>query len=75
MARLTAKARKHLSGSTFAGPDRSFPIPDKNHAKAALALIRHAPESARPKIRARAEAKLHSKAKGGSVQCSTPFNY
>lgn len=58
MARLTAEARRGLKSSTFAGPHRSFPIPDKNHAKAALALIRHAPASARPKIRARARAML-----------------
>jgi hypothetical protein len=58
MARLTAEKRRGLKDSTFAGPHRSFPIPDKNHAKAALALIRHAPASARPKIRARAHAML-----------------
>lgn len=58
MARLTAKARKALPAKDFAGPDRSFPIQDKNHAKAALALIRHAPASAKPKIRARAKAML-----------------
>lgn len=58
MARLTTAQRDKLPGKTFAGPDRSFPIPDKNHAKAALALIRHAPASARPKIRARAHAML-----------------
>lgn len=63
MARLTTKARKSLSSSTFAGPHRSFPIPDKGHAKAALALIGKAPPSARPKIRERAEEKLH----GGKV--------
>jgi hypothetical protein len=58
MSRLTATARKALPSSTFAGPGRSFPIPDKNHARAALALIGHAPASAQPKIRARAEAML-----------------
>lgn len=36
MARLTSKQRSSLPKSTFAGPGRSFPIPDKNHAKAAL---------------------------------------
>ena len=60
MSKLSAKARKALPSSTFAGPGRSFPIPDKNHAKAALALIGHAPASAQPKIRARAEAMLHA---------------
>ena len=62
MAKLSAAPRKKLPSSTFAGPDRSFPIPDKNHAKAALALINNAPPSARPKIRAKAKAML---AKGG----------
>ena len=66
MAKLSARARAKLPSSTFAGPGRSFPIPDKNHAKAALALIGHAPASARPKIRARAHAMLGS-ADGGMV--------
>ena len=59
MARLTTKERRALPGSTFAGPHRSFPVPDVNHAKAALALIGHASPAARPKIRARAEAMIH----------------
>lgn len=63
MARLTAAARRKLPSSTFAGPGRSFPIPDKNHAKAALALIGHAPASARAHIRAVAERKLHGSEK------------
>ena len=59
MARLTAEARKKLPAKTFAGPGRSFPIPDKKHARAALMLIGHAPASARPHIRAVADAMLH----------------
>lgn len=58
MAKLSAADRRALPASTFAGPGRSFPIPDKGHAKAALAEINHAPASARPRIRARAKAKL-----------------
>ena len=58
MARLTAAQRKKLPSSAFAGPGRSFPIPDKNHARAALSMIGKAPASARPAIRARANAKL-----------------
>jgi hypothetical protein len=72
MAKLSTKARAKLPKSTFAGPGRSFPIPDKKHAKAALMLINKAPASARPKIRARADAKLAGKAAGGKVRCSTP---
>ena len=63
MARLTAAQRRALPSSTFAGPDRSFPIPDKNHARAALREIHNAPASAQPRIRARAEAML-GKGKG-----------
>lgn len=64
MAKLTAKARKKLPASDFAGPDRSFPIEDKNHARAALGRINNAPASARPKIRAKADAMLKGKSKG-----------
>lgn len=61
MAKLTSKARKALPSSTFAGPGRSFPIPDKKHARAAIMLSGKAPPAARPKILAAARAKL----KGG----------
>lgn len=61
MAKLTAAARKKLPSSTFAGPKRSFPIPDAGHAKAALGRINNAPASARPQIRARAKAMLAKK--------------
>ena len=37
MADLTAKARNALPASKFAGPDRSYPIPDKAHAANAKA--------------------------------------
>jgi len=39
MAVLTTQHRNALPASTFAGPGRSFPIPDANHAKAALSLV------------------------------------
>jgi hypothetical protein len=32
MATLTTKQRKAMPSSKFAGPDRSYPIPDKAHA-------------------------------------------
>ncbi len=60
MAKLTAAKRKKLPASTFAGPDRSFPIPDAGHARAALGRINNAPPSARPKIRAKARKMLKS---------------
>lgn len=38
MARLTAAARRALPDSAFAGPNRSFPVHDAKHAKAANML-------------------------------------
>lgn len=60
MSKLTSKERKKLPSSVSAGPGRSFPIPDKDHARSALLLIGHAPPSAQPKIRAKAETMLHA---------------
>ena len=37
MAELTTKSRKKLPASKFAGPDRSYPIPDTKHAANAKA--------------------------------------
>ena len=37
MAKLTTKKRNALPKGDFAGPDRSYPIEDKNHAKNAKA--------------------------------------
>jgi hypothetical protein len=39
VARLTSKERSDLPVSTFAGPDRSYPIPDTSHARNALARV------------------------------------
>ena len=36
MTKLTARHRNALPAKTFAGPNRSFPINDANHARAAL---------------------------------------
>jgi len=58
VSKLTKGQRSKLPAKTFAGPNRSFPIPDKQHAKAALMLINKAPASARPKIRAKARGML-----------------
>jgi len=37
MAKLTTKQRKALKPSQFAGPDRSYPVEDKAHARNAKA--------------------------------------
>ena len=39
MATLTTKARNILPGKVFALPGRRYPIPDINHAKAALSRV------------------------------------
>jgi hypothetical protein len=39
MARLTGKERDKLPAKDFAGPDRSYPIQDKSHARNALARV------------------------------------
>lgn len=66
MAKLTAKARKAIPAAEFAGPGRSFPIPDANHARAALSMLHYAPVADRQKIKARAEAKLNDARKSHS---------
>ena len=64
MARLTAKQRNKMPAKTFAGPGRSFPIPDKGHARAALQDLPKAKGltlAQAQKIHAAAERKLHGK--------------
>lgn len=65
MAKLTTKQRNKLPNSTFAGPNRSYPIPDKAHAANAKARATQQYEagnlskSARDKIRAKANKVLY----------------
>lgn len=67
MAKLTAKSRNKLPASKFAGPDRSYPIPDKSHARNAKARASQMEaegklsKSAKAKIDAKADAKLGKK--------------
>lgn len=57
MAKLTAKQRKALPDSAFAGPGRSFPMNDAAHKKAAVMLQKFASPATRKKIKARAGKK------------------
>lgn len=50
-AKLTTAQRKKMSGSTFCGPNRSFPIPDCAHVTAARRLIGRAKVGAATKSR------------------------
>lgn len=58
MAKLTAKKRNALPSSTFAGPDRSFPINDMSHARNALSRVS---QFGSPELKARVRAKVHRK--------------
>lgn len=58
MARLTAKQRAALPDSAFAGPNRTFPITDADHARAALMLAGHASKGFQAHIRSVSRAKL-----------------
>jgi hypothetical protein len=59
MAKLTTKARNALPDSAFAGPNRSYPIEDKAHAKNAKARAsQHAGPALKAKIDRKADAKL-----------------
>jgi hypothetical protein len=59
MAKLTKSARAAIPTSKFAGPNRSFPIPDKAHAKAAIMLSGHAANPAAVKAAARSVLSGH----------------
>jgi hypothetical protein len=56
MAKLTAKARKAIPTSKFAGPGRSYPIEDKAHARNAKA---RASQFASPALKKKIDAKAN----------------
>lgn len=47
MAKLTAAKRKAIPDSQFAGPDRSYPVNDRNHAANAKARASQAVNAGR----------------------------
>lgn len=57
MAKLTGKERNNLPAKDFAGPKRSFPIPNASHARNALARV--ADKS--PAVKAEVRSAVHSK--------------
>jgi hypothetical protein len=63
MARLTAAKRNALPDSAFAGPNRTFPVPDTSHAKAANMDKGKVSASKKPS-QAKINAKLGAKSKG-----------
>jgi hypothetical protein len=57
MAKLTAAERNALPASDFAGPNRSFPVNDPGHAKAAMGRA----SEFHPELKAKIRAKVHRK--------------
>ena len=70
MAKLNAAKRNALPSSEFAGPDRSYPVPDASHARNALARVSQQENAGNisagtaSKIRAKANRKLHGDGTG-----------
>lgn len=60
MAKLTTKARKALPKSEFAGPGRTYPVPDKAHAANAKARATQAAKAGR--ISAAEKSRIDAKA-------------
>jgi hypothetical protein len=60
MAKLTSKKRNALPDSAFAGPDRSYPVEDKSHARNAKA--RASEMEHKGKISMATEKKIDAKA-------------
>ncbi len=59
MPTLDAQRRRALPARDFAGPDRSYPVNDTNHARLAKAMAaKYAPPAERAKIDAKANAEL-----------------
>lgn len=58
MSKLTARRRNALPAKSFAGPDRSYPIPDASHARNALSRVS---QFGTADLKAKVRAKVHSK--------------
>lgn len=61
MAKLTTADRKKIPGKEFAGPDRSYPIEDRSHARNALSRVS---ANGSPALKAKVRAKVHAKYPG-----------
>jgi hypothetical protein len=61
MAPLTTKSRNALPTKSFAGPSRSYPINDENHARNALSRVA---QHGSPQLKAQVRAKVAKKYPG-----------
>lgn len=83
MAKLTTKARNAMPASKFAGPGRSYPVPDNPHAANAKARASEAvnagrmPAAEEKRIDAKADRVLHGSGekthRDGSGQAHHPL--
>lgn len=61
MAKLSAAARHQLPKSAFALPGGRYPVPDKSHARNALARVsQHGTPEEKDKVRSKVHAKFPS---------------
>ena len=69
MAKLTSKARAALPKGKFAGPDKSYPIPDRSHAANAKARASQAVNAGRMSSseKSKIDAKANTVLKGGRI--------
>lgn len=58
MGKLDTKDRAELPKGDFAGPDRSYPVSDENHARNALARVS---EYGDPELKDRVRRKVREK--------------
>ena len=58
MAKLSSADRASLPAKDFAGPDRSYPINDMNHAKNALSRVS---QFGYPELKEKVRAAVHRK--------------
>jgi hypothetical protein len=61
VARLTTSDRKALPAKDFAGPGRSYPIPDASHARNALSRVS---QYGYPELKEKVRAAVHRKFPG-----------
>ncbi len=61
MAKMTEAQRDKLPSSSFAGPNRSYPINDKAHARNALARVS---QFGSPALKAKVREAVHRKFPG-----------
>lgn len=58
MAKLTPSGRDRIAPKNFAGPNKSYPIEDKSHARNALSRVS---QNGSPAVKAEVRAKVHAK--------------